>query len=189
MGGGITTPLNPTAQYATTSGNFVMSAGYRINRKSSIVGEFMWAGLSPNLFVLQPVGSPQGHSGLYSLTANYRHDFDRIRGSRFGAYTIMGGGWYYRHTTIDREYVVPPGAVCVPIYTWYGYICDSSGGVASTTVASRGFSAGGLNGGLGFTVGLSDSRWKFYTEARYHYAWHPNVVSTVVPVTFGLRFN
>ncbi len=41
MGGGITTPLNPTGQYAGTSGNCELGAGYKISDRSSISGEFM----------------------------------------------------------------------------------------------------------------------------------------------------
>src|SRR6185295_14122171 len=69
MGGGITTPLNPTAQYAGTSGNFVAGAGLQLSKKSAIVGEFMWSGLPPNLFVLHPINAPFGGVNLYTLTA------------------------------------------------------------------------------------------------------------------------
>jgi hypothetical protein len=189
MGGGITTPLNPTAQYAGTSGNFVTGAGLRISRRSSIVGEYMWSGLPPNLFVISPVGAPFGGVNLNTLTANYRYSFDKINDSRFGVYAIAGGGWYYRHATIDKSYVVPPNTVCQPIYGWYGYGCDPNGFVLTQTVASRGSSAGGVNGGVGFTVGLGTSAWKFYTEARYHYAFSPRIPTTLIPVTFGIRVN
>lgn len=189
MGGGITTPLNPTGKFAGTSGNFVTAAGYRINKKNAIIGEFMWSGLSPNLFVLQPAGAPSASVNLNTLTANYRYSFDSIHDSRFGVYAIAGGGWYYRHANVDKNYVVPPTTPCLPIYGWYGYTCDPNGYVVTQTIASRGSSAGGVNGGVGFTVGLGSSAWKFYTEARYHYAFSPAIPTTLVPVTFGLRFN
>jgi hypothetical protein len=188
MGGGVSTPLNPTAQYAGTSGNFVAAAGVRINKKNSVIGEFMWSGLPPNVSILHPVSAPFGNINLYSLTANYRYDLDRLGGSRFGVYTIVGGGWYYRYASVDKNYVVPPATPCQPIYTWWGYACDS-GYVYTATVAYKGSSAGGLNGGGGFTIRIKDSPWKFYTEARYHYAFHPGIASTVIPVTFGLRYN
>ena len=92
-GGGISTPLNPTGQYAGTSGNFVVGDGYRISRRSAIVGQFMWSGLPPNLFVHHPVSAPFGKINLFTLTANYRYGFDRSHGSRFGLYAIGGGGW------------------------------------------------------------------------------------------------
>jgi len=93
-GAGISTPLNPTSQYAGTSGNFQAGAGIKINKRSSIIGEFLWTGLPPNNFVLHPISAPVGHINLYTLTANYRYGIDRIHGSRYGMYVIGGGGWY-----------------------------------------------------------------------------------------------
>ena len=40
IGGGITTPINPTANYVGLSGNFAVGAGYNINKKNSIIAEF-----------------------------------------------------------------------------------------------------------------------------------------------------
>ncbi len=189
MGGGITTPLNPTAQYSGTSGNFIAGAGYQINKTSAIVGEFMWSGLPPNVFVIHPIDAPVGNINLYTLTANYRHSIDRIHGSRFGIYGLAGGGWYYRYASVDKTFVVPPNTACQPIYGWWGYGCDPNGYVYSQSVAYKGISAAGVNGGVGFTIGLGDSPWKFYTEARYHYAFNAGIPSTLIPVTFGIRLN
>src|SRR5689334_7175997 len=88
MGGGVTTPLNPTGAYAGLSGNFAIGAGYNVNKSNAIIGEFMWSGLPSNLFVIQPVKAPFSTINLYSLTVNYRHQFDRINGSPFGVYFI-----------------------------------------------------------------------------------------------------
>ena len=189
IGGGVSTPLNPTAAYTGVSGNFNLGAGYNINSKNSVSGEFLWSGLPGNFFVLHPIDSPSGSINLYSLAANYRHHIDSIHDSPFGVYGIVGGGWYYRHASIDKNYTVPPGSVCAPIYYWWGYGCDPSGYVYSQTVAYKGASAGGLNGGVGFTIRLSDSGWKFYTEARYHYAFTTRIPTTLIPVTMGIRYN
>jgi hypothetical protein len=189
IGGGVSTPLNPTAQFAGVSGNFVSGAGYNIDKRNSIIGEFMWSGLPPNFFVLHPVDAPFGNINLYSLTANYRYHFDRIAGSRFGLYAIAGGGWYYRRISVDKNFLVPPSTVCDPVYAWWGYGCDPNGFVYTATVAFKGSSAGGVNGGAGFTIRFSDTSWKFYVEGRYHYAWNHRVPSTLAPVTFGIRYN
>lgn len=189
LGGGISTPLNPTGNYTGVSGNFNGGAGYDLDNKNSITGEFMWSGLPPSVFVLHPVDSPKGKISLYSLTVNYRHHIDSIKGSHFGVYGIVGGGWYYRHSSIDQNYTVPPGTVCQPIYGWYGYGCDATGYVYTQTVAYKGASAGGLNAGVGFTLRLSDSGWKFFTEARYHYAFTERIPTTLIPVTMGIRYN
>jgi hypothetical protein len=188
-GGGISTPLNPTGAYAGISGNVVLGAGYNITKKHAIVGEFLWSGLPSNLFVIQPVKAPFSSINLFALTVNYRRQFDRLGGSPFGIYLTGGGGWYYRYVNIDKNYVVPPGTVCEPVYYWWGYGCDPSGYVYTQTVASKGSSAGGLNTGFGFTIRFSDSNWRFFTEARYHYGFTERIHSTVVPVTIGVRYN
>ena len=189
IGGGVSTPLNPTGAYTGVSGNFNVGAGYKVNEKNSITGEFLWNGLPTDIFTLHPVDAPSGSISLYSLTVNWRHHFDRIKGSPFGVYTVMGGGWYYRYSKIDKNYTVPPNAACAPIYYWWGYSCTPAGYVASETIAYKGASAGGLNGGVGFTIRLADSNWRFFTEARYHYAFTNRVPSTFIPVTMGIRFN
>ncbi len=135
MGGGISTPLNPTAAYTGVSGNFVLGAGYNIDRKNAIVGEFLWSGLPSNLFVLHPVALPSSDIKLYSLTANYRRQMD-FTGSPFGLYLMAGGGWYERLAKLNQDFVVPAGTPCYPIYTWWGYGCSSAGYVYSQTVAA-----------------------------------------------------
>jgi hypothetical protein len=123
IGGGVTTSLNPAAQYAVVSGSFVVGAGYNIDRYNSIIGEFMWAGLPPNIDVIHFPNAPFGSVNLYTLTANRRYQFDHF-GGPFGAYFIAGGGWHYRHISVDKNYVVPPLTPCLPIYTWWGYAGD-----------------------------------------------------------------
>ena len=189
MGGGVSTPLNPTGRYVGVSGNFTTGIGYNIDKKNTIFGQFMWSGLPANVFVLHPLDSPQGHINLYTLTANYRHHIDSLRGSPFGVYVVAGGGWYYRYANVDQNYTLPPNTVCQPIYTWWGYACDPSGYVYSQTVAYKGSSAGGVNAGVGFTIRFGDSSWKFYAESRYHHAWSDRIPTVVLPVTFGIRFN
>jgi hypothetical protein len=39
------------------------------------------------------------------------------------------------------------------------------------------------------TIRLSDTGWKFYVESRYHYAFTQRIATTLIPVTFGFRFN
>lgn len=190
VGGGLTVPLNPTARYVGVNGNFTTGAGANFNKHNGIEGNFMWAGLSPALSLVHPTNFPTGTVNVFSLTGNYRFHIDSIRESAFGVYVIGGGGWYYRRTSINKNYVVPPLTVCQPIFNWWGLTCATSGGfVNSVTIASHGTSAGGLNAGAGFTVKVGDLGWKFFAEARYTYAWSAFIPTTFVPVIFGFRFN
>lgn len=188
-GGGVSTPLNPTGAYAGLSGNFVFGAGYNINKKNAVIGEFLWSGLPSNAFVVQPINAPFSSINLFALTVNYRHQMDRIKGSPFGVYVVGGGGWYDRYVTIDKNYPVPPGTVCAPVYYWWGYGCDPYGYVYTHQLAAKGNSAGGFNAGGGFTIRFADSNLRFFAEARYHYAFHERIPSTLVPVTLGIRYN
>jgi len=189
IGGGISTPLNPTAQFAGTSGNFATGAGYNLDKHNSLGAEFMWNGLPTNLSVLHPINAPFGSVNLYTLTGTYRYHVDSISGSPFGLYVIGGGGWYYRYASVDKNYIIPGGTVCDPYYDWWGYTCGPSNLLYTQTIAYKGTNAGGVNAGAGFTIRFSDSGWKFYVESRYHYAWSPRIPTTLIPVTFGIRFN
>jgi hypothetical protein len=186
IGGGITTPLNPTANFVGLSGNFAAGAGYNLNKHNTIFAEFMWNGLPPNTILHLP-NAPFGNVNLYSITTNYKHSVN-FGHSPFGGYIVAGGGWYYRFASIDKTYTVLPGTPCLPIYFWWGYGCDT-GYTVTDTIASKGTSAGGVNGGVGMTIRLSDKGWKFYVESRYNYAWSNRIPTTFIPVTFGFRFN
>jgi hypothetical protein len=187
IGGGVSTPLNPTSNYASINGHFAVGAGYNADKANSILGEFQWNGMPPNLRALHPSDVPFGSVNQYSLTANYRHKWDKLGGSPIGAYLIGGGGWYYRHASVSKTFVLPPSTACTPIFAWWGFTCATSGFVDTAQIAANGTSAGGLNAGGGFTIQLSDSGWKFYVESRYNYAWS-RIPSTFIPVTFGFRF-
>src|SRR5580698_1868 len=150
VGGGLSVPLNPTARYLGVNGNAGTGIGANFNKHNSIEGDFMWNGLSPTRDLVQAIDRPTGSVNLYNVTGNYRFHIDSLAESPFGVYIVGGGGWYYRHTDINRNYVVPPVAVCQPIYNFWGFACDGSG-LVQTTIASHGTSAGGVDVGVGFT--------------------------------------
>lgn len=199
IGGGIGVPLDPTSNFAGVGGTFQAGAGPNLGDHHSIVGEFMWHGLPPNrnallpvlnaLCLLNPPANPSlpcsvasinATDNVYSLTANYMY---RREGKRFGYYVIGGGGWYFRRAEL-KNFSVPPGTPCVPAWGWWGYTCQGG----SVVLASTGISSGGVNGGLGITVG-QEKGLKFYIEARYHYSPQGGRVSTqILPVTMGIRW-
>jgi hypothetical protein len=187
IGGGFAVPVNPTANFFGVSGNFTTGAGANFNSHNGIEGDFMWAGLSPTISLFHPVVGPTGNTNLIALMGNYRLRFEDIRGSLFGLYVLGGGGWYYRHFSVDRNFIVPPLTPCQPIFFWWGFACNG-GIVDSRTVATHASSAGGVNAGAGFTIRMDDG-WSFFAEARYHYAWSQFIPTTLTTVTFGFRFH
>ena len=189
IGGGLSVPLNPTANYAGVGGNFIGGGGYNINQHNSIVGQFQWAGLPPSILspALSAVAQLNGFSAssnLYSMTADYKYRSGL--GKAFGFYVIAGGGWYYRHSSLSKSTFIPTATVCAPVWGWYGYTC--SNGYVNTVGFGAGTSAFGANGGVGFTIGVKDTGWKFFIESRYNYAATRNIATQVAPVTFGFEY-
>jgi hypothetical protein len=188
LGMGVSVPLNPTAALIGASPNVNVGVGYNLDRHSSLIGQFMWSGLPLDRDALRPIWivagrrDISGDSNLFTLTANYRY---RLQGKTFGAYVIGGGGWYYRHASLSREVVVGEGVVCGPTWTYWGYGCVNGTVSQDQTLVSAGSTAFGANGGVGFTVRITEDGYKFYVEARYHYAPTKNVPTTLIPITLG----
>ena len=162
MGGGLSVPLNPTANYAGVGGNLIGGGGYNIDQHNSIVGQFQWAGLPPSILspALSAVAQINGFSSsasLYSMTADYKYRSGI--GKAFGYYLIAGGGWYYRHASVSKSTFIPTATVCAPDWYWYGYTC--SNGFVNTVGVGAGTSSFGANGGVGLTVRVKDTPWSF----------------------------
>jgi hypothetical protein len=190
MGGGLSVPLNPTANYVGYSGSFVVGGGSNLDQHSSIVGQFMWAGLTPPS-VLPPTLSavaqfnglsPRGN--LYNISVDYKYRSGV--GKTLGFYLIAGGGWYYRHVSVSQGTSIPPNTVCQPIFLWFGFTC--SNGFVNTGGAGAGTSSFGVNGGVGLTLRIKDTPWKFFMESRYNYAGTRFINTQVVPITFGFAY-
>jgi hypothetical protein len=191
LGMGVSVPLNPTASFVGASVNAVVGVGYNINRHNSLVGQFMWSGLPANRDALFPVRAVLGTnnvsstSNLFAVTGNYRHQW---QGKIFGVYLIGGGGVYYRYTSLSRQVVVGNAIVCTPIWEFWGYGCASGVVSQDQTLYSNGSTAGGGNGGVGFTIRINEEGYKFYVEARYHYAATRGIATTLIPITLGISW-
>src|SRR5215471_9724163 len=189
MGGGLSVPVNPTANYAGVGGSFIGGGGFNINQHNSIVGQFQWAGLPPSILspALSAVAQLNGFSAstnLFSITPNYK--YRNGFGKTFGYYLIAGGGWYYRRSSLSKSTFIPTATVCAPVWGWYGYTCTN--GFVNTVGFAVGTSAFGANGGVGLTIRVKDTPWKFFIESRYNYAATRNIATQIAPVTFGFEY-
>ena len=124
-------------------------------------------------------------ASLFSLTANYVFQLQR---RTFVTYIIFGGGMYYRRASLSRQVDVGTGTVCGPSFSYWGFGCVSGTVSQDQTLIRAGSTAGGANGGVGFTIRINDEGYKFYVEARYHYAWSKNIPTTLIPVTLGFSW-
>jgi outer membrane protein with beta-barrel domain len=187
----VSAPLNPTARFATVAWGLTYGVGYNFSKHHSVLGEVMWNRLTATSEALAPIREAlqnndiNGHGNLVAVTANYRLQFE---GKTLGTYLITGGGLYYRDSTLSQHVVVGDSVSCTPAWLWWGFTCESGNVVSHQTLASSNSTAPGGNVGIGFTVKLPDSHYKFYVETRYHYATNKGVATHVIPVGVGVRF-
>ena len=157
FGGGWTTPANESQHDLTYGWDVVAGAGYKFNRKFSLLGEYQFNSNKIPGKVLAQVGEPGGDIHIWSLTVapvwNYKTS------GVWGGY-VTGGGGYYRKTTSFTEPALITGYYCDYFYCYpYQYVGD-------VVVAQFSTNQGGVNIGGGFTFG-NWSGGKLYAEARY----------------------
>jgi len=181
----ISAPLNPMGQIARPGIGVIYGAGYNFTRRHAVIGEFMWDWLHPSVSGLTGTPNLNGHSNLYALTGNYRFE---LRGKALGAYFIAGGGWYARKSSLTTPVVTGNSIKCTPTWLWWGATCTAGLVAADRTLRSSSSSALGANGGIGFTVRVSDAPWRFYVESRYHYAPTRHINTQLVTTTIGIRY-
>jgi hypothetical protein len=185
IGGGPTFPQGDVGSLANNSGHVVVGGGVNLSHTLGVDGEFMWNDLPPKSSVVAATGAPNGAARLYSVTLNalaHSHEAHHL-----GGYLIGGVGWYHRSWELTRP-TLSLGTVCLPSYAWWGVVCTNGVVQSEATLKSGSTDGVGLNIGGGFTYRIGESHAKFYTELRYHYAWHSGINTQVLPLTFGFRW-
>lgn len=188
---GVGAPLSGTAKYAAVGIGIDYGVGYNFNRHNSLIGEFMWNDLRPTNQALAPirmalnVPNLSGNGNFVGLMANYRR---KLQGRVFGTYLIAGGGIFYRNVSLSQPVTVGKSETCDPAWLWWGFTCSTGAVTGNQTVGSSSSTAPGADVGIGFTVRLPDTEYKFYMEARYYYSYNKYVSTQLLPINIGLRF-
>jgi Outer membrane protein beta-barrel domain len=184
----LSAPLGSISQFAHAGLGLDFGTGYNFTRRHAVIGEFMWNWLFATSSALQPVRDilqttkVGGNGNLLALTAEYKYE---LRGRSFGSYLIGGGGYYHRSTDITK--LIPSGTPipCQQVWAWWGYPCGTT---TSTTVASSSSGAVGVNGGIGFTIRVGEAPYRWYAEARYHYAPTKTITTQLLTFNIGFRY-
>jgi Outer membrane protein beta-barrel domain len=187
----VNVPVNSTAQVFGSGWGGVGGAGYNFNQRNAVVGEFLWNREWTSSGALQPLeavaqsGGLSGHADLFVLTGDYRYE---MRSRLLGTYFMGGGGWYFRNTSLSSHVTSGAGAACSPAWLMWGFTCTSGTVTPGQTRAGFNSNAFGANAGVGFTVRVGEAPYRFYTEARYHYAPTKNINTQFIAVTIGIRY-
>lgn len=185
LGAGPGFPIGKSGDFASISYNLVAGGGLNLYPHVKATAEFMFHGFPISHRAADEIGFSNVKGRLYALSANL------LIGASFAsdrsAYIIAGGGWY-RRTLDAQQTVLHAGEVCSPVWVWWAVECVNGVFLHDETIASRTSSAPGFNvgGGLAFRIGDSQAHW--YTEVRYHHAFTRTVETSVLPVTFGVRW-
>ena len=180
VGGGPTMSVNHLGNYLKNGFNLTFGGGVRATRRLEFLGEFALNQVGVQDEVLATLAVPDGTATFYSVTGNVKVNL--LPEARVNPYVIAGGGWYRR--TVDLT--EPTTRIVSIIDPWWGYLGETL--VPSNAVlGSITRNSGGINlgGGLEFPIGEGS---RLFAEARWHRAYHNPTNSTLIPVTFGIRF-
>lgn len=187
----ISVPAGPTSRYMTTTWGLTYGVGYNFSPRHSVIGEVMWNRLYATSESLAPIREAlqnsdiNGRGNLVALSANYRLQF---AGKVSSPYLILGPGLYYRDATLSQHVVVGNSITCTPAWLWWGFSCEAGLVTSHQSLANSSSIAPGANIGVGLSLRIPDSTYKFYIEARYHYAANRGVPTHAIPITVGFRF-
>jgi opacity protein-like surface antigen len=180
-GAGLTTITGADAGKLDHGGNVQLNGGYFFNRYLGITGNFMFSGLGITRTELNSLNVPDGSARVYSLTADPTLRVPLGRG--FSAYVLAGGG-YMRRTV---EFTRPTLAQTIIFDPWWGYfgpaLVPANQILGKVTNNSGAFDVGG-----GLNIPLRSTGVKLFVEARYFKGFTSNTDTTVVPITFGMRW-
>jgi len=187
----ISMPVSSSARVVGTGWGIVGGVGYNFNQRNAIVNEFMWNRVYPANGALEPLQKVlqsrdlSGNTDFYALTGNYRLE---LRGRRVGTYLIAGGGWYFRNTWLSQKVHSGNGNICTPTWRWFGYNCTAGIVNPNQPPILSSTNSIGVNGGVGVTARVGEAPYRFYAEARYHYAPTKNMSSQFIAITLGIRY-
>lgn len=191
LGTTFTGALNPAARFNNFGWGLTTGGGYNFNRRHAVIGEFMWdhlfmSGNAVSAIRLAAQDPTIGGGGdLFAISGNYRYE---LRGKALGAYILAGGGLYHRTLSLSRRITTGNNVTCEPTWLWWGFSCSSGLVTAGQTIIGASSTALGVNGGIGFTVRVSEAPYRVYVESRYHYAPTKPTNTQFIAVTVGIRY-
>jgi Outer membrane protein beta-barrel domain len=181
VGGGFTQPLGHLDSRIDTGWNIQAGAGINIVPWLGVMGQFMYTESSLSGSFLQSVGEPDGNFRMWGFSLDPIVRFNP-RGKV--DFYLIGGPGVYRRTV---EFTQPTIATVTAFDPFFGYFFPVNV-PANQVIGSFGTTKFGMNGGGGFTVRLGNSNLKLFGEARYIKMYTQGTSTSVLPVTFGLRY-
>lgn len=181
VGGGFTGITGSDAGKLDHGGNVQAGAGYFLNRYFGITGNFMFNALGITRAELDRLNQPDGNARVYSLTAD---PTIRLRLNDLANVYVLVGGGYFRRTT---QFTQPTLAQTVTFDPWFG-LFGSALILVNQVLGTFTSNSGAFDVGGGINIRPAKSGPYLYVEARYFRGFTSNSDTSVVPISFGIRW-
>jgi Outer membrane protein beta-barrel domain len=181
VGGGFTATTGNISNRLDNGGNVQAAAGFNFNQYAGVLGTFSFQGLGITRSALNAVNEPDGNGRVYTFTIDPTFRIP-LKG-RATAYLVAGGGWMRRTV----EFTQPTLASTIVFDPWWGYFGPALVPV-NTVLGSVSQNAGVYDVGAGLNFPLPRTGVKLYLEARFYNGLTTDTHTTLVPITFGIRW-
>jgi hypothetical protein len=181
LGAGTSPTVGDISSRLTRGWNVDLRASRELNDRVGLFADFTLHQLGVANQVLQTLQVPDGNARMASLTLGPTWRFPVA--NMVDGYVLGGVGWYRRTV----EFTQPTLGLVDIIDPWWGYV-GSAVVPANQILGSVTSDAFGGNFGGGVSVKLGDSGAAAFAELRYHYANTKPMSTSVVPVSFGIRW-
>jgi len=181
VGGGFTKPVGHLENRTDTGWNVRGGAGINFAPWVGVMGQFMYteAGLSSGF--LQSLNQPSGNFRLWGFSID---PIVHLNPRGHVDFYLIGGPGIYRRTV---EFTQPTIATVTAFDPFFGYFFPVNV-PANQVIGSFSTTKFGMNGGGGLSFRLGNGNAKLFAEARYIKMYTKGTSTSVLPVTFGLRW-
>ena len=180
-GAGFTQPLGHLENRIDTGWNMQVGAGINLTPRLGVMGQFMYTRSGLNGSFLQSVNVPDGNFRMWGFSLD---PIVRLNPRGRVDFYLIGGPGIYRRTV---EFTQPTVATVNAFDPFFGFFFPVNV-PANQSLGSFGTTRFGLNGGGGVTMRVGHGNAKLFAEARYVKMFTRGTSTSVLPVTFGVRY-
>ena len=180
IGGGFSEPVYDIGNRLNTGWNVTGGVGANFNPRFGLMLDVMFNDFDINRTTLNNLAVPNGTTRTWGFTLD-----PVVHLNPEGAtdvYLTGGGGIYHRTVEFTQPAVATVG-VFDPFFGVFPVNVDTNQVIGSYSNVK-----GGLDAGAGVAFRLGSSHARLFAEAKFHYIYTRPTATTIVPVTFGIRW-
>jgi opacity protein-like surface antigen len=164
-----------------TGWNIQAGAGINLVPWLGVTGQFMYTESGLNGGYLASIGEPDGNFRMWGFSLDpIVHLNPRGRTDFY----LLGGPGVYRRTVEFTQPTLVTGTFFDPFFGFFFPVTLP----ANQVLGSFGTTAFGMNGGGGISWRIGSGNTKLFAEARFTKMYTKGTSTSVLPVSFGIRY-